>query len=129
MAAASPAAGTSYDSNTGIWTIASLANGDTTTLMLTATVDGGTVGQTITNAAAITAAGQVDPKSSNNTASVGIHVQPSADLAVSQALDTRKPFEGEVIHYTITVDDKAGPEAASGVRLTDVLPAGVTFSG
>ena len=129
LVSATPGAGTRYDSTTGIWTIASLASGGTSTLMLTATVNGGTVGQTITDTAAITAADELDPKASNNTASVGIHVQPSADLAVSQALDTRKPIEGEVIHYTITVDDKAGPEAATGVRLTDVLPAGVTFQG
>ncbi len=54
-------------------------------------------------------------------------MQPSADLAVSQTLDDPKPIEGEVIHFTITVDDMAGPEAATGVRVTDLLPANVTF--
>ena len=129
LVSATHGTGTSYDSSTGIWTIASLANGGTTTLILTAMINAGTVGQTITESAAITAAGQADPSSANNAASVPILVKPSADLAVSQTLDDTKPIEGEIIHYTITVDDKAGPEAASGVRLTDVLPAGVTFQG
>ena len=127
LVSAAAGAGTSYDSSTGLWTIASLAKAGTTTLVLTAMVNGNTVGRSITDTAAITAVGEADPNSSNNTASVGILVQPSADLAVNQTLDDLKPIEGEIIHYTITVDDKAGPEAAAGVRVTDLLPTDVTF--
>src|SRR5207249_210029 len=45
----------------------------------------------------------------------------------TQQLDDPKPIEGELIHYSITVDNRAGPEEATGVRLSDVLSNNLTF--
>jgi hypothetical protein len=56
-------------------------------------------------------------------------VQAKADLALNAKVDNPLPFEGSTIHYTLTVDDKAGPGDASGVQVTNVLPAGVTLTG
>jgi uncharacterized repeat protein (TIGR01451 family) len=127
LVTATPAAGTTYDPLTGLWSVGSLAIGGSATLVLTATVNSNTLGQTITNSATITAAGQADPNSTNNTAATDLIVQPSADLAVGQTLDDLKPIEGEVVHYTVTVRNQTGPGPASGIAVTDVLPAGVTF--
>ena len=50
-----------YDPSTGVWTVGDLAPSTSATLTITATVDAGTGGTTITNTAAITAADQADP--------------------------------------------------------------------
>ena len=65
-----------YNSSTGIWDIGSLNPGDSVTLLLSVTVDVGTVGQTITNTAAIINSGWTDPISTNDQASADLVVQP-----------------------------------------------------
>ena len=116
-----------YAPATGAWDVGSLAVGGSAVLTLTARVNAGTAGQTITNTAAVSAADQPDPVAANNTASAALTVRTSADLALTQTLDTRKPIEGQVIHYTVTLTNEAGPYAAHNVRVTDALPARVTF--
>jgi len=70
-----------------------------------------------------------DPNPANNTASVttvvGPVVTPTADLSVTG----RAPgsaIAGRAITYSLRVAN-AGPFGATGVVLTDTLPAGVTF--
>jgi uncharacterized repeat protein (TIGR01451 family) len=65
-----------YNSTTGTWTIGSVANGTSQTLVITATVNAGDVnGQTITNTATVGESNSVnDPLTGNNTASVTITV-------------------------------------------------------
>jgi uncharacterized repeat protein (TIGR01451 family) len=123
---ASPPAGTTYDPTTGLWSVGSLAPGASAVLKLTATVNAGTVNATIQDMATATAT-EFDPNPANNQFTASLTVQPSADLNVSQTLDDLVPLEGEVINYTVTVDNLAGPEDATGVRLTDLLPADVTL--
>ncbi|UII80488.1 proprotein convertase P-domain-containing protein [Flagellimonas sp. CMM7] len=50
----------SYNSGTGVWTIGTLNNGNTATLNITASVDGGTSGSTITNTITSVTADQTD---------------------------------------------------------------------
>ena len=50
----------------------------------------------------------------------------SADLSLAMAASTTTPAVGANFTYTITVSN-AGPSPASGVAVTDVLPAGVTY--
>ena len=115
----------SYDSGTGVWTMGDLANGAGATLTITATVDAGTSGSTITNSAAITAMDQLDPDFSNNSDSVNI--RPGlADLAVTKTVNNPTPSEQTAITYTVTVSNN-GPTIASNVTLNDPLPAGVTY--
>ncbi len=87
-----------------------------------------TAAGTITNTASVGAATS-DPNTGNNSASAATQVDPvplSADLSVSKA-DTADPIAlGSNAIYNITVDN-AGPDDASGVVLTDTLPAGTTF--
>ncbi len=121
---AAPSRGT-YDQGSGIWSVGSLANGVSATLILTATVDAGTAGTTITNTAAVTAADQADPIQGNNSAAAGITVQ-SADLQVSKSVDNPTPNEGDTVVFTVSVTNN-GPGAGTGIVVTDVLPAGVSF--
>lgn len=49
-----------------------------------------------------------------------------ADLAVAKSVAPSSPSPGSVITYTITVNNQ-GPSQATGVILTDTLPAGITY--
>lgn len=53
-------------------------------------------------------------------------VAPGADLVVEKTVDLPTPHEGETITYTVTLTNN-GPSDATGVEVTDLLPAGVTF--
>jgi uncharacterized repeat protein (TIGR01451 family) len=94
-------------------------------LTLVATVDAGTGGSTITNTATITAADQADPNGTNNSDTADITVQ-SADLAVTKVVDDGTPNEGDTVTYTVTLTNN-GPNDATGIEVTDLLPAGVTY--
>ena len=114
-----------YNSGTGVWTIGALANGASTTLNITATVDAGTAGTTITNTATVSLT-ETDPNGANDSASVDVTVSASADLAMTKAVDNATPLEGDTIVYTLTVSNN-GPNDATGVSVNDTLPAGVTY--
>ena len=51
-----------------------------------------------------------------------------ADLSVAVSVDTASPQEGDTIVYTVQVTDN-GPSDATGVSLSDVLPAGLSYVG
>ncbi len=92
------------------------------TLVLTGTV---TSPNSVTNTATITAADQFDPNTGNNTASAVVTPQ-RADLALAKTVSNPTPNVGDTITYTVTLTNK-GPDAATSVQVTDLLPAGVTF--
>ncbi len=112
----------SYDSASGIWTIGPVSPSTAQTLAIQATV---TSPNPSTNTATITHADQYDPDTANNTASVLVTPQ-QADLALAKTVSDLTPNVGETISYTITLSDN-GPDAATNARVTDVLPAGVSF--
>ena len=51
-----------------------------------------------------------------------------ADLAITKTADSPTTFNGQLLRYTITVEN-LGPGVARRVVVTDTLPAGVTFLG
>ena len=67
----------------------------------------------------------LDADLSNNTSSVTTEVDPACDLAVQVTADTDVAANGVPFNYTVTVTNN-GPCDASGVVLSDTLPAGVT---
>lgn len=113
-----------YSSGTGIWTIGALAT--SATLTINATVNSGTNGQTLTNTAAITASSVGDPVTANNTASASLTVQ-RADVSLSKLVSTSSPTLGASLYYLVAAKNN-GPNAATNLQVTDVLPALVTFS-
>jgi uncharacterized repeat protein (TIGR01451 family) len=82
---------------------------------------------TVTNTATVAAAGDTDPSndSASETTTIGA-VVGSADLFVTKTINDPSPHEGDTVAYTVTVTNN-GPDDATGVQLTDLLPAGLTF--
>lgn len=115
----------SYNGGSGIWTVGTVNASAAATLWITGRVAGGTGGWTITNTARITQSSLPDPSSSNNTSSVPVTVQ-LADLSVQKSVDSPAAATNQVVTFTIVVSN-AGPNAATGVALYDLLPSGFTF--
>ncbi|MGH8174198.1 MAG: beta strand repeat-containing protein, partial [Rhodanobacteraceae bacterium] len=113
----------SYVSATGLWSVGTLANGASATLDITATV---LMPGALTNIATRTGGNQFDPDPSNNSASASLNAQPTADLQVGKTVNNAVPNLGTNIVYTITLTN-AGPNDATGVALSDPLPAGLAF--
>jgi uncharacterized repeat protein (TIGR01451 family) len=119
-----------YDSATGQWTIATIAAGTTATLTITARVN---TTSGVTNVAEIVASDQFDPNSvpGNSSATeddiASAAITPlAADLSINKTADVAAPVNGQTVTYTIRVAN-AGPSAASGVTVNDLLPAVLTF--
>jgi uncharacterized repeat protein (TIGR01451 family)/fimbrial isopeptide formation D2 family protein len=121
---ATPSTG-SFNQTSGAWIIGALANGASATLTITATV---TKPGAITNTATVTASDQTDPDISNNSSSATLNPPAGgvADIQVRKTVSNAAPNTGDTITYTIAVKN-AGPDNATGVAITDALPAGLTF--
>jgi uncharacterized repeat protein (TIGR01451 family) len=84
-----------------------------------------TTAEEITNMAEVRA-NEPDPDLADNTATATTQVNPAADLEVSKGDDPDPVIAGENLTYTLIVTNH-GPSRATGVVLTDTLPAGVTL--
>ncbi|MDQ6473090.1 gliding motility-associated C-terminal domain-containing protein [Flavobacterium sp. LHD-80] len=123
-----------YDKTTGKWNIGSLLNGDSQTLQLTANVNA--TGNYI-NIAEVTASSLPDPNSTPNngvpteddyaTATV-TPTQAIADLSLVKSVvgGDLSPIFGATITFEITVKN-SGPQAATGVKVKDLLPSGYEY--
>src|SRR5476651_1626254 len=119
---AAPSAGTTYTSGTGVWNIGALANGASATLAITATVN--TLVPT-TNTATKTAENEADNTAANNSASATV-TPVAADIAVTKTVNNSAPNQNTNVIFTITATNN-GPSDATGVQVTDLLPAGLAF--
>ena len=117
------------------WTcvLASLTCTDTTTMAANTTANftfvvtvnaGVASGTTITQTDSV-ASTTSDPNSGNNSVTIGIPVGSSADVSVTNTPNPVPVQAGNNITYTQVVSN-AGPSAASGVTLTNTLPANTT---
>jgi uncharacterized repeat protein (TIGR01451 family) len=111
-----------YDPAAGVWTVGAVAVGTPQTLQIKATV---VSHATITNAAVIARSNQFDPDPNNNSSSATVTPQ-QADLAVTKKVDNPSPNVGDIVHFTIAVNDH-GPDNATNVSIQDLLPAGLAF--
>jgi len=132
LVSANPSGGTTYDSNTGVWDVGTLANGGSATLDLVATVE---ASGDYTNTAEVTASDLADPDSTPGNGDTGeddyaeaapTSVTPLADLSLSKVIDNANPIAGENVTFTLTLHND-GPNEATGVEVTDQLPDGYTF--
>ena len=66
------------------------------------------------------------------TAGTGVHLAkaadeaPLADLAIENTVDNLTPIPGATVNFTVTAS-ALGPSASTGVSVTDLLPAGLSF--
>ena len=102
----------------------SIADQGTATLEITVEVTEDAVGG-VNNIATITASDQYDPDDTNDEDNQLVTPQQS-DLAIAKAVDNATPNVGDNVTFTITVTNN-GPDAATGVQVTDQLPAGLTY--
>ncbi len=103
-------------------TIPSIAPGATVNLPIV--INANTLG-TIVNSASFISANEIDTNSANNNSpAVSTTVVAVADLALTK---TGPPtaVAGAPLAYTITVNN-AGPDTATGLTVTDTMPAGTT---
>ncbi len=104
-----------------------IANGGTVVFTITGTIAPSATGTIATTATVAAPAGVTDPGAPNNTATDTDQITVSADLAiaVTDSVDPIAPGGSET--YTVTVTN-AGPSTATGLTVTDTLPAGATFT-
>ncbi|WP_283215048.1 hypothetical protein, partial [Methylobacterium trifolii] len=121
LVSATPSAGT-YDPATGSWTVGQLGSSANATLTLTAMVNSPIP---LTNAIVIRGLDQEDTNTANNSASV-TETPQQADLALTNVVSNPTPSVGDTITLTVTASNN-GPNAATGVSITDALPAGLTY--
>jgi uncharacterized repeat protein (TIGR01451 family) len=120
---ASPAAGTSYDPASGVWTVNTLPVGGARILTIAAAVAGP---GSFTNVVAVTKSDQFDPNTSNNTDDSTVTTR-EADLAVVKTVDDATPNVGDTITFVVTLSND-GPDAANNVEVTEQFPtAGLQF--
>ncbi len=110
-----------YDNGTGVWTVGNLANGATRSLQITATVSSAAA---ITNVATVDSP-TFDPSAANNTDAASLDA-PNTDPTVAIAVSDATPALNSPVTYTITVTNN-GPDGATGVNVTDLLPTGLTY--
>jgi uncharacterized repeat protein (TIGR01451 family) len=84
-----------------------------------------TLAGNFTNSASVTAS-ETDLNPANNTAQTSTLVNPAADLAVAITTTPDPLYVGGTLTYTISVSN-LGPSPATGVTVTDTLPAGLTY--
>ena len=126
---ATPSQG-SFNSVTGLWTIGSVSANAGATLEIVAHVD--TYGEKITSAQVVKVdQGDADSIPANDNAAeddqASVVVTPQlADLALQGEVDNAAPNVGDTITFKVTLTND-GPDAATGVLVTDLLPDGLEF--
>ncbi len=115
-----------YVPGTGIWTIGTMLSDASGFLTIVAQVTAPASGPAlpVTNTATATST-TPDPNPENNTDDKTV-TPLQADLAVIKVVDNPTPNVGDTITFTIEVDN-LGPDAATQVVVTDILPTGLTF--
>lgn len=123
-----------YNSSTGLWTIGSINANSKATLTIKVKVNGCAV---ITNRAQVNSVDQEDIDSTPNNSNIHeddddavvikcTNSKPKVDLEVNKSVSKSSVNVGEGIVYTVTVKN-LGPDAATGVELTDKLPTGLEY--
>jgi uncharacterized repeat protein (TIGR01451 family) len=134
----------SYDSGTGVWTIASLADGASATLTIEGTVDAGQEGNTITNVTTAATSDQNDPTTTGDDLDESVDVintivanddDFSGSSVPSTGGDTPSVFDDDTLNGAGFADADVTPSITDDGGLTGVtinpdgtltVPAGAT---
>ena len=126
---ASPGQG-SFNTGTGVWTVGTIASGNSASLQVVAQV---TSTGAKTNTAQVTASDQTDPDSTPNNSNAAEDDQATAtvtpeiaDLSLTKSVSDSSPDLNDNISFSLVVSN-AGPDTATNVQVTDLLPAGLTY--
>ena len=111
-------------SNTLSWELGSLSVGASTQLTFQATVSGTAPAGTISNTADISSA-EISTPVPSNTAAFNVTVGGTPALSLTKVVSPQTAGRGSVVQYTLTAGATGGN--STGVTLTDVLPANVTY--
>lgn len=107
------------------WVIASMGVGESVIIRVNVTVNDGFSGA-ITNLAYVEEDSH-DPDDDNDEDDDEIEVLPVADISIEKTSEFVAPAHaGSLIAYTLNVTNH-GPDLATNVNVTDILPDGVTF--
>ncbi len=112
--------------------VGALAPGASATATFTARVTSAAAGTQVQNQANVAsiAAGAFpeldDPSPDNNISSASLTVNPQADVSLAKTVSNPNPGTDSEVVYTLTASN-AGPNDATGVTITDSLPAGLDF--
>ena len=101
-----------------------LPSGASVTYTATCSISAGASG-TLVNTATISSA-TPDPNAANNSATDTDGITVAADLSLTKTAAPTSVNVGSNVVYTLTVSN-AGPAPATGVTVTDTLPAGLTY--
>ncbi|BDZ69013.1 Ig-like domain-containing protein [Methanobacterium ferruginis] len=113
-----PSVGT-YDSNTGIWTIAFLEKFTSATLTIVGKAGAAMAGTIITNHAEEIYQTEYNPYPGNST-SIPVYTK-LADVTISQT----GSYLSNVVTFIVTVTNN-GPDTATNINIEDIIPAGLT---
>jgi large repetitive protein len=119
---ATPTQGTCVGGQVVTCVLGSLAAGDSASVDVEVNT---TAAATVVNAASASAV-EPDPNPANNSDSARTKVLPVADVSVTGADAPDPVLAGATLVYTLRVRN-AGPDAATGVELTDLLSPEVAF--
>ncbi len=119
-----------YNALSGLWTVGSLAAGDSATLALTVHAVIGSGGGAAVHRAERTASAPFDANvfTDTDSVSVGIVPLPRADIGVTVDAPPAALCEADSVVLSLVVSN-AGPDDATGVEVTNALPSGLTPSG
>ncbi|MDO6852529.1 gliding motility-associated C-terminal domain-containing protein [Cellulophaga lytica] len=113
----------SFNNATGIWSIAELAAGESTSLEITATViDGGTH----INTAEITSSNPVDTATANNQSSATVAIK-QIDMSISKSVNKVTATVGDVVVFTITLTNETDG-LVTDISVTDILNSTTGFT-
>ncbi len=108
-------------------TTVDLAPGSSVIFTIDGTIDPSARGALSNTATVALAAGLLeDPNLADNTATDDTALVPSIDLSIVKSDDADPVIAGTALVYTLDVAN-GGPSDATGVEVTDTLPAGVSF--
>ena len=106
-------------------TIPQLAVGQAANVKLDVTAGFSLAGTTVLNTATVTAQEDDTNPPADLTSSVPVNVGPAADLSIVKTAPAQSPA-GSNLEYSLQVKN-SGPQDATGVTVTDPLPAGESF--
>ena len=117
-----PSAGTYAN---GVWSLPTLAVGETPTLVVTASVTTGP--GTYTNSVALTAVDQTDTNDQNNGASASVQVFAESDLSVTKSVSPSMAAPGDEVTYTVVVTNN-GSDDNTGIQLLETNRTPAVFT-